>query len=171
MSFGTAATRTGSDTQMYVDTHLVAGVHVAPAFYLTPRWSVGLRGAVSYGGSGPRGDGWAFLWQAEAEGRYHFIDGRKRDVWIGADVGVAAFSQHVENDELGPPATLTATSPMFGLGAGAFFAIADSILLGPELRGVFTPWGDVPGLVPRGTQWSNQAGVFLGVTGTVRLGG
>jgi hypothetical protein len=172
MLFGERCTRTGSDIEGCQNASILAGVHVAPAFHLTRHWAVGLRGAATFAGTGGRGDGLLTIWQVEAEGRYHFVNSARMDTWVGADAGIAVLAEHVENDELGPPATLTSTRAIFGFGAGLAFPIASVFRLGPEVRGVFLPSGKTPNdTVPRGTALASQAGLAVAITGTMLFGG
>lgn len=169
MLFGTGCARTVSDVVGCTDARVMFGAHIAPAFYLTPHWSIGVRGAATF--TGGASDGLLTFWQAEAEGRYHFLSRGRADVWLGADAGILITSEHVENDELGPPATVTSTSPIFGLAAGSAFPIGSAFRLGPELRGVFMPRStNAYELGARGTTFGDQWGVVLAVTGTVLFG-
>jgi hypothetical protein len=169
MLFGTHCARTGNDISGCTDASVMFGAHIAPAFYLTPHWSIGVRGVATFTGSAS--DGLLTFWQAEAEGRYHFVNRGRTDVWLGADAGILITTEHVENDELGPPATLTSTTPIFGLAGGAAFPVAEAFRLGPELRGVFMPRStNAYELGGRGTTFGDQWGVVLAVTGTLLLG-
>lgn len=166
--FGSSCART--DLVECQDGRVAMGAHIAPALYFTPHWSLGVRGAATFSGSAS--DGLLTFWQVEAEGRYHFVNRGRTDAWLGADAGILMTTEHVENDELGPPATLTSTSPMFGLAAGAGFRIADAFRLGAEWRGIFNPRStSAYQFGGRGTTFEDQWGIVLGVTGTVLFGG
>jgi hypothetical protein len=168
--FGQRCTRLASDVVECTDVGMAGGFHLSPSFRISPYWSAGIRGAVTFsGGGGNHEDSLAF-WQIEAEARYHLLGASRTDFWVALDTGVLVLAEHVGASEIGPADSFTSTHPLFGLGLGAGFPIASAFRLGPEARVLYIPMGDDLNSIPRGTSLASQTGVSLAITATAAFG-
>jgi hypothetical protein len=161
--FGDATTRSASDVVTITSATSLVGAHFGPRYRFLPTLSFGARGAVSFAGS-------STFWQGELDARVHPFGVHHPDLWIGVDGGLVAVVQQLEESELGPTTTSTSTAPLFGAGLGIDFLLTPFLAVGPELRGVFVPFGTAEALPDRGTSYGTQLGVSLAVTATVLVG-
>jgi hypothetical protein len=141
-----------------------AGAHLATRLRVDPSWSFGLRGSGSSSGSATT------FWQASALARWHPFGAVYPDVWIGPDAGIVAIVEHLDADELGPEASFTQVAPILGLEAGVDFPVTPILTVGPSLRGFVIPMGGLDYMPSRGTNYSTQLGVELGLALTLLLG-
>jgi hypothetical protein len=162
---GDACTREASDVVGCVSNLGYAGAHLATRFRVHPSWSIGIRGSGSTGGSHRS------VWQASGLVRWHAFGAAYPDLFLELDAGVVAFAESLDPDELGPATTVTREAPILGLSTGVDFPVATFLTVGPALRALVIPFGQMDPMPDRGTSYSTQLGAELGVSATVLLGG
>jgi len=98
------------------------------------------RGTPRYG-SGPclnRSNSWANLWRAALEALFHPVVHRRVELWLAIEGGVAGAGG----------AAIPDVGPVTGLGLGLDFPIGRYILLGLDIRALFTGFGPSPDSPP-----------------------
>lgn len=156
--------REASDVVACVPGLGVAGAEVGARYRLIPELSLGLRGAAATAGDD------LSLYQAALTARLHPLPQAAAGLHLTADAGVAALSEELAADELGPATRRTRTLPVLGLTFGVDAPLLPRLALTPALRGFLLAAGPGDPLPPRGTALGTAAGLELSLGLALALG-
>lgn len=143
------------------------GAQLAPAWRLSPHWSLGAMAAFDW--SGENDGAKHSMWQAFAQGRWRPWGAGSVEPWLGVSSGVMAATDTLDQAPVTGTGSVTQYAPAEGLALGANFALGQLLALGIETRGVFTAFGDAPPL-GNGTarHYGDNVWLWIGVSLTFR---
>ncbi len=172
IAFGNDCRSTSSDVSGCGAGGTLFGFHLAPRWRLSPEFSVGALGGLSWSG-----DSWGNVvtkwFTLEAEGRWHVVGAGTVDPWIGIDAGVVLDVEGVPASDIYPANSFTQAAPMVGGGIGIDIRVASFLMLSPEVRGFAFLFHDGNAFTAPSNGESSiaqQNGVMLSMSGTF-LGG
>ncbi len=142
------------------------GAQLAPAWRLSPHWSLGAMAAFDW--SGENDGAKHTMWQGLAQARWRPWGEGTVEPWLGVSSGVMAATDTLDQPPLTGDRSVTQYAPAEGVGLGTDFDFG-LVSLGLETRGLFTAFGNAPSLgngTARG--YGDNVWLWFGVSLTFR---